>query len=139
MKNVPGMWSANGNVTLTAIDGANPKAVLTVGNTIFAGDTDKKIPVTLTIPTTVSVEAGAFMGLTNLTKITIKPVKKLSSSDLQYDIHIGENAFFGCFNVKTFEASALINLKVNGVTYGKDEFETFKIKTGLIVDGLERS
>ena len=127
----------NGNVKLTAIDGANPKAVLAVGNTIFAGDTDKKIPVTLTIPTTVSIEAGAFMGLTNLTKITIKQVKNFNGNDYKNDIHIGANAFFGCFNVNTFVATQQINLKVNGATI--NDFETFKTLTGLFVDDLTRS
>ncbi|MBO7326799.1 MAG: leucine-rich repeat protein, partial [Clostridia bacterium] len=130
---------ANGNATLTAIDGTNPVAVLIVGNTIFAGDTDKKIPVTLTIPTTVDIETGAFMGLTNLNKITIKQVNSFGSSTPDNYINIGENAFFGCFNVETFVAPKQVNLIVNGVTYGEDEFETFKIKTGLIVDGLNRS
>lgn len=133
---------ANGKVILKEIkveENETAQAVLVVGNTIFAGDTDKRIPVTLTIPTTVSIEAGAFMGLTSLTKITIKLVSELTSTEPQYDMYIGANAFFGCFNVKTFVAPKQVNLRVNGIVYSEGNFEEFKNATGLIVDGLTRS
>ncbi len=79
----------------------NGKPVRMVGNSTFANTTDKSIPVTITIPTSVDVEPGAFNGLGNLT--TVKVVIVMDSLD-QPDtaIDIGSSAFFGCNNVTKF-------------------------------------
>jgi hypothetical protein len=122
--------------TMTEITSANAP-VLIVGNTLFADTTDKMIPVTLTLPTTVDVEAGAFAGLTNLTKITIKQVKSHAGNTNDDDIKIGLNAFFGCDNVKQFVAAENIAITVPGAS--TSTFDDFKVATGLSNDDLVRS
>ena len=132
----------DGNTVLTAISTNNPVAVISVGNSVFAGDTDKRIPVTLTIPTTVDVEAGAFVGLTNLTKITIKAVKGTGiNSTLDDTINIGVNAFFGCDNVTKFVADDYIRLVTVGASSTSlDDFnDAFKAAIGIFDSELSRS
>ena len=127
----------NGNLTKITATGVNT-AVLEVRNTLFAGTTDKAIPVTLTIPTTVDVEVHAFAGLTNLTKITIKTVQGINSTTDDYLMTIGQLAFLECPNVTEFIVTdQATTLDVPGVSISS--FEDFKNATGLFVAGLERT
>lgn len=102
--------------------------VLTVGNSTFANTTDKAIPVTLTLPTTVDVEPGAFMGLVNL--VSIKIVSVLDSDNVTYDnsIEIGAMAFLGCNNVTKFVAVSEIMFTSGGTGMS---FDALKTATGL--------
>ncbi len=121
----------NSNGSFTTI--TDSLLVLKVGNSTFSGTTDKSIPVTLTLPTTVAVEPGAFMGLYNLT--TVKVVSVIGSDSVTYDnsIEIGTSAFFGCTNVTKFIAATNVNFTVSGA--GVD-FEALKSNTGLPSDLL---
>ena len=106
-----------------------------VGNSIFANTTDKAIPTSITLPTTVAVEPGAFIGLVNL--ISIKVVSVLDEDNVRYDnsIEIGTMAFFGCDKVERFIAATDIQFTTdaNGM-----EFDALKTATGLPAD-LTRS
>lgn len=128
-----GGWQRNNDGSLTRIEGSGPRyAVTKVRNTLFAETTDKAIPVTLTIPTTVDVEPHTFAGLVNLTKITIKIYQQ--SDD--YWMTIGQLAFLNCPNVKEFVVNnKSIVLEVPGVSVGSS-FDAFKNATGLFVDEL---
>jgi hypothetical protein len=102
--------------------------VLTVGNSTFAGTTDKAIPVSLTLPTTVAVEPGAFVGLVNLESIKILSV--LGEDNVTYDtsIEVGSMAFFGCNNVTKFVAAT--NIQFTSGDTGMS-FDALKTATGL--------
>ncbi|MBO7221929.1 MAG: hypothetical protein J6V37_02650 [Clostridia bacterium] len=117
------------DTTLVKIGEGTTVAVLEVGNSLFAGTTDKAVPVTLTLPTTVEVEPGAFQGLTNLTTVTIKAVDGFNSSTLDDSITIGQNAFFGCDNVTKFIVSTNITFVVPGASI--TGFDSFKSAVGL--------
>ena len=124
----------DGNTTYTKITDQNA-VVVKVGNSVFANTTDKLIPVTLTIPTTVDVEPGAFVGLVNLTKVTIKSVND-TQGILDTTITIGQNAFSGCYNVSKFVAPSHITINVPGVD---NDWEKHKIAMGLVIDELKKS
>lgn len=121
----------NSDGTTTEITDGNP--VLKVGNSTFAGTTDKAIPVTLTLPTGIIVESGAFMGLNNLISIKIVAVQD-QNENYVFNIEIGAMAFFGCNNVTKFVAADKIQFSSNGT----GDFEAFKSATGLPA-GLTRS
>lgn len=105
------------------------KFVLFVGNSTFADTTDKTVPVTLTLPTTVAVEPGAFMGLVNLTTIKIVSVVGDDiSGNYDTSIEIGSSAFFGCNNVTKFIAESTIQFTCDGDGVG---FDALKTATGL--------
>ena len=126
------------NTVLTPLTKGNVKKggiVVNVGNSVFANTTDKLIPVTLTIPTTVDVEPGAFVGLVNLTKVTIKSVND-TQGILDTTITIGQNAFSGCYNVSKFVAPSHITINVPGVD---NDWEKHKIAMGLVIDELKKS
>lgn len=110
--------------------------VLYVGNSLFADTTDKAIPVTLTLPTTVEVEPGAFQGLVNLTTIKIKTVEKFVGNTTDKDIVIGDMAFFGCNNVEKFIVGDDVTLTTTGTIV--NTFADFVTATGLPA-GLTRT
>ena len=110
--------------------------MLYVGNSLFADTTDKAIPVTLTLPTTVEVEPGAFQGLVNLTTIKIKTVKNFVGNTNDDGIVIGNMAFFGCNNVEKFIVEDRATLTVPGTT--ATSFADFLTATGLPA-GLTRT
>ena len=124
----------NADGTYTEITATNA-AVLYVGNSTFANTTDKAIPVTLTLPTTVNVEAGAFAGLTNLTTIKVISVKYHTGNNYDIDMEIGSQAFAGCHNVVKFVAASNINFTVGGKGVN---FQGLVEATGLPTD-LEQS
>ncbi|MBQ9107464.1 MAG: hypothetical protein IJY49_01340 [Clostridia bacterium] len=108
-----------------------------VGNSIFANTTDKAIPTSITLPTTVAVEPGAFIGLVNL--ISIKVVSVLGEDNVIYDnsIEIGTMAFFGCDKVERFIAATDIQFTTDANASGMS-FDALKTATGLPAD-LTRS
>ena len=102
---------------------------------ISASTTDKAIPVTLTIPTTVNVDPHTFAGLTNLTKITIKTAQNVKSTTYDYFMTIGQLAFLECPNVTEFVIDdTTTQLEVPGSTISS--FDDFKSATGLFNDEL---
>ena len=125
LKNADGTYSEIEDTALVKI----------VGNSIFANTTDKAIPTSITLPTTVAVEPGAFIGLVNL--ISIKVVAVLDEDNVLYDnsIEIGTMAFFGCDKVERFIAATDIQFTTdaNGMS-----FDALKTATGLPAD-LTRS
>ena len=120
---------------LTKENVKNGGIVVKVGNSVFANTTDKLVPVTLTIPTTVDIEPGAFVGLTNLTKVTIKLVNDIQGSP-DTTITIGQSAFAGCFNITKFGAPSNITISVPGVD---NDWAKQKVEMGLLIDGLQKS
>ena len=70
--------------------------VTVLGNSTFADTTAKTIPVTITLPTTVKVETGTFMGMSNLTTVKIVQSKKGDGSDVKNIELGGQLAFAGC-------------------------------------------
>ena len=131
-----GGWLRGEDGSLTRIEGTGSRyAVLRVRNTLFASTTDKAIPVTLTIPTTVNVDPHTFAGLTNLTKITIKTAQNVNSTTYDYFMTIGQLAFLECPNVTEFVIDdTTTQLEVPGSTISS--FDDFKSATGLFNDEL---
>ena len=125
LKNADGTYSEIVDTALVKI----------VGNSIFANTTDKAIPTSITLPTTVAVEPGAFIGLVNL--ISIKVVSVLDEDNVLYDnsIEIGTMAFFGCDKVERFIAATGIQFTTDAKGM---EFDALKTATGLPAD-LTRS
>ena len=71
--------------------------VTELGNSTFADTTDKAVPVTLTLPTSVSVEPGALMGLSNLAELIVIHVQNFAGNAEVSTIDIGgQYALIGC-------------------------------------------
>lgn len=99
------------------------KNVVSVSNSLYADTTDKSIPKTLKIPTTItSIDAGAFSGLTNLAEITF---------DGASQCNIGMGAFMGCNAVKTFNAGAESNIVFGTQTLSSSTVSAFRTYVGL--------
>lgn len=78
------------------ISEADNAFVTVLGNSTFADTTAKTIPVTITLPTTVRVETGTFMGMSNLTTVKIVQSQKGDGSDIKNIELGGQLAFAGC-------------------------------------------
>ena len=109
--------------------------VSSFGNCVFANTTDKAVPTSITIPTTVEIEAGAFMGLTNLTTVKIVVVNATDGTP-DKRAEIGAMAFFGCNNITTYIEDANLTSYRCGATDGG--FDAVKSLMGLPAD-LTRS
>lgn len=110
----------NDKITTVTIDENSPYAVTLVKNSTFADTTDKTVPVTLTLPTSVNIEPGTFMGLTNLTTIKIIQVSNLAENAEVHNIDVGgQNAFIGCYSLQQIIIDGVVT--INGYSATTEE------------------
>ena len=127
--------------TIPSISEDSPYPVTTLCNSTFADTTEKAVPVTITLPTSVTVDPGTFMGMSNLTTIKIVHVQNFNNDEVtEIDIG-GQNSFMGCNNLSKIVVSGAVTINGyavsnnNGIT--DDEEVLNKLRAFLSAPNVE--